>query len=430
METAARVSSGAEAMADPIPFEAQAEELKLRAKPRPVTQINRKVVIVGAGVIAVLLFLAASIALDPPKVAGDEPRELYNTRNKPTADALAALPASYEQMPVDDGIPKLGPPIAGDLGGAFVQAERDLGIDPTTIEYPINDFRPDAISEAERAERIRQAQLVQDSLESPVFFSLQGGSNRQVSDAPSGARTTDPFAALSQATAAYAGAAPFAGVGNSDANMQSSKIAFADSANDAAIYTPHRIVDPVSPYQVMAGTIIPASLITGLNSDLPGTIIAQVTQPVYDTVSGAHVLIPQGARLIGRYDSQVSFGQDRALIVWDRVLFPDGASVQIDALPGADQSGYAGLSDKVDNHWGRVFVAAGLASILGIGTELAIDDDDRLLNAVQGSFQDTANQAGQRMVDRNLNIQPTLKVRPGWPMRVIVTRDLILRPYG
>jgi type IV secretion system protein VirB10 len=418
-------------MADPIPFEAQAEELKLRAKPRPVTQINRKVVIVGAGVVAVLLFLAASIALDPPKVSSDEPRELYNTRNKPTADALAALPASYEQMPaVDDTVPKLGPPIAGDLGGAFVQAERDLGIEPTEIEYPLNDFRPDPVSEAERAERIRQAQLVQDSLESPVFFSLRGGSNREVSETPAPARSTDPFAALSEATAAYAGVPPVSGIGNRDANLQSSKIAFADSANDDAIYNPHRIVDPVSPYQVMAGTIIPASLITGLNSDLPGTIIAQVTQPVYDTVSGSHLLIPQGARLIGRYDSQVSFGQDRALIVWDRILFPDGASIQIDALPGADQSGYAGLSDKVDNHWGRVFVAAGLASILGIGTELAIDDDDRLLNAVQGSFQDTANQAGQRMVDRNLNIQPTLKVRPGWPMRVIVTRDLILRPYG
>lgn len=418
-------------MADPIPFEAQAEELKLRAKPRPVTQINRKVVIVGAGVVAVLLFLAASIALDPPKVSSDEPRELYNTRNKPTADALAALPASYEQMPaVDDTVPKLGPPIAGDLGGAFVQTERDLGIDPTTIEYPINDFRPDPVSEAERAERIRQAQLVQDSLESPVFFSLRGGSNKQVGEAPAPAKSIDPFAGLTEATQAYASGSPFAGGHNRDANLQSSKIAIADSANDDAIYNPHRIIDPISPYQVMAGTIIPASLITGLNSDLPGTIIAQVTQPVYDTVSGSHLLIPQGARLIGRYDSQVSFGQDRALIVWDRILFPDGASVQIDALPGTDQSGYAGLSDKVDNHWGRVFVAAGLASILGIGTELAIDDDDRLLNAVQGSFQDTANQAGQRMVDRNLNIQPTLKVRPGWPMRVIVTRDLILRPYG
>ena len=417
-------------MADPIPFEAQAEGLKLRAKPRPVTQINRKVVIVGAGVLAVLLFLAASIALDPPKVSGDEPRELYNTRNKPTADALAALPASYEQMPVSaDPVPKLGPPIAGDLGGAFVQAERDLGIDLTANEYPVNDFRPDPVAEAERAERIRQAQLVRDSLESPVFFSLQGGAKRQANETPSAARSADPFAALTDARSAFAAGTPFPGAGSQDANLQSSKIAFAENPSDAAIYNPHRIVDPASPYQVMAGTIIPASLITGLNSDLPGTIIAQVTQPVYDTVSGSHLLIPQGARLIGRYDSQVSFGQDRALIVWDRVLFPDGASIQIDALPGADQYGYAGLSDKVDNHWGRVFGAAGLASIFGIGSELVVENEDRIANAVRDSFQDTANQAGQRMVDRNLNIQPMLKVRPGWPMRVIVTRDLILRPY-
>ena len=418
-------------MADPIPFETQAEELKLRSKPRPVTQINRKVVIAGAGILAVLLFLAASIALDPPKVSGgDEPRELYNTRNKPTADALAALPASYEHMPREEPAPKLGPPIAGDLGGAFVQAERDLGIEPTAIEYPINDFRPDPVSEAERAERIRQAKLVQDSLESPVFFSVGGAGRRNASDAPTSTRPTDPFAALSDRASALAAAETLPGFsGQPDSNMQDSKIAFAENASDDAIYNPHRIVDPASPYQVMAGTIIPASLITGLNSDLPGTVIAQVTQPVYDTVSGAHLLIPQGSRLIGRYDSRVAFGQDRALIVWDRVLFPNGASIQIDALPGADQSGYAGLSDKVDNHWGRVFVAAGLASILGIGSELAIDDDDRIANAVRDSFRDTANQAGQRIVDRNLGIQPTLKVRPGWPLRVIVTRDLILRPY-
>ena len=216
---------------------------------------------------------------------------------------------------------------------------------------------------------------------------------------------------------------------DSDPNKQDSKIAFAHDAGTGDNFIPHALADPVSPYQVMAGTIIPASLITGLNSDLPGTIIAQVTQPVYDTVSGAHLLIPQGARLIGRYDSQVSFGQDRALIVWDRVLLPDGASLQIDAMPGADAAGYAGLADRVDNHWGRVFVAAGLASLLGVGTELAIDDADGLTRAIRDSYQDTANQAGQRIVDRNLNIQPTLKVRPGWPLRVIVTRDLVLRPY-
>ena len=419
---------------DPIPFDEQAEALKLRARPKPVTQINRKLVVVGAGVGCVLLFLAASIALDPPKVSQDDPRELYNTRNKPTADALAALPASYEQMrsePPARDVPRLGPPLSGDLGATFVQTERELGLMPPAPTEPVYDFRPDPISEAERAEAIRQAKLVQESLESPVFFQVSSNRSAGVNAPAPGARPVDPFAALTDATARYAagGGLP-SGPAMQDPNLQASKRAFAEGASDADIYNPHRLTDPASPYQVMAGTIIPASLITGLNSDLPGTIIAQVTQPVYDTVTGTYLLIPQGARLIGRYDSQVSFGQDRALVVWDRIIFPDGTSIQIAGLPGADQSGFAGLSDRVDNHWGRVFTAAGLATLLGVGTELAFDDeDDGLARAVRDGFQDTTNQAGQRIVYRNLNIQPTLRVRPGWPLRVIVTRDLILRPY-
>ena len=239
----------------------------------------------------------------------------------------------------------------------------------------------------------------------------------------------DPFAALDRIASAYEGAAQGAGRG-ADPNLQDVKQAFAASPDDRDIYNPHRLTEPVSPWQVMAGTLIPASLITGLNSDLPGTLIAQVTQPVYDTVTGAHLLIPQGARLIGRYDSRVSYGQDRALIVWDRLIFPDGASLRIDALPGSDASGHAGLSDRVDQHWDRVFAAAGLASILGIGSELAIDDDDSVARAVRDGFQDSVGKTAERIVDRQLGVQPTLKVRPGWPMRVIVTRDLILRPYG
>ncbi|MGD9801432.1 MAG: TrbI/VirB10 family protein [Parvularculaceae bacterium] len=178
----------------------------------------------------------------------------------------------------------------------------------------------------------------------------------------------------------------------------------------------------------MAGTVIPASLITGLNSDLPGTIIAQVTAPVYDTATGAHLLIPQGARLIDRYDSRVAFGQDRALIIWDRLILPDGASMLLESLPGADVAGYAGLSDKVDHHWGRLVLASGLATLLGVGAELGDNSDDDLIKALRDGGQESLARVTQRIVDRNLNIQPTLRVRPGWPLRVIVTRDLSLRP--
>ncbi|MAN65756.1 MAG: conjugal transfer protein TrbI, partial [Hyphomonadaceae bacterium] len=171
-----------------------------------------------------------------------------------------------------------------------------------------------------------------------------------------------------------------------------------------------------------------ASLVTGLNSDLPGNVIAQVTQPVYDTVSGAHLLIPQGARLIGRYQSDVSFGQERALLVWDRIILPDGSSLQI-SEPAADAQGYAGVSDRTDHHWDRVFAAAGLATLLGIGSELGSDADD-IERAIRRGFGDSVSEAGQRVVDRNLGIQPTIRIRPGWPVRVIVTRDLVLWPYS
>lgn len=418
-------------MAEPLPFEERAEALKLRSQPKPTTRINRKVVMFGAGIGLLLMFLAVSVAFDPPTLDDGTSNELYVTSNQPTAEALNSLPVSYTDMPQETPI-ILGEPFAGDLGATIAQVERDLGIVPVQDDLA-TDFRPNPEREAERAERIRQAKLAQESAAAPIHFQLQGRSSTGAFDQSGQPSQADFDASPFSALTASAGSPPsgFAGSGNNrDPNFQDSKSAFANTARDDDIYNPHDLQDAVSPYQVMTGTIIPASLITGLNSDLPGSVIAQITQPVYDTATGAHVLIPQGARLIGRYDSQVSFGQSRALVVWDRIIFPDTSSIQIEALPGADQSGFAGLRDRVDNHYGRLFGAVGLATILGVGTELTFGDDESdLVEAIRDSAQDSSNQAGQRIVDRNLNIQPTLKVRPGWPLRVIVTRDLILRPY-
>ena len=219
---------------------------------------------------------------------------------------------------------------------------------------------------------------------------------------------------------------------NNDANGQSRKEDFiAGIDEDGDIYNSHSLVSPRSPFQVMAGNLIPAALVTGLNSDLPGQVIGQVTQNVYDTVTGHHLLIPQGSRLMGRYDSVIAFGQSRALVVWTRLIMPNGDSVQLDNLPGSDAHGFAGLKDRVDNHTWEFLKGTVLSSLLSIGSELASDDgDDSLTRAIQNAGQDTANIAGQRIIERNLNVQPTLKVRPGWRFNVIVSRDLILKPYG
>ena len=421
-------------MADPIPFEVQAEDLKLREQPKPTTRINRKVVMAGVGIGALLLFLATSIALDPPKLDdGEERRELYNTTSRPTAEELAALPTSYSDIDQNAiAAPILGDPYPGDLGATIAQTERDLGIAPIQ-NGRVTDFRLTPEQENARAERIRLAKIEQESLTAPIFFQLNNNQrsfpNGQVAEQPGGG--TLPQSAFSALQIRGQSAPSANGFSNSsDPDLQNSKTAFASNPVEDDIYNPHNLQDPVSPYQVMTGTVIAASLLTGLNSDLPGTVLAQVTQPVYDTATGQHLLIPQGSRLIGRYDSRVSFGQSRALLVWDRILFPDSTSIQISALPGTDQRGFSGLSDRVDNHYGRLLGAIGLATILGVGSELTFGDDESdLVEAIRDSVQDSTNQAGQRIVDRNLNIQPTIRVRPGWPLRVIVTQDLILRPF-
>lgn len=195
-------------------------------------------------------------------------------------------------------------------------------------------------------------------------------------------------------------------------------------------YSASGIQEPISPYQVMAGTIIPASLVTGLNSDLPGQVIAQVTEHVYDTPTGQHLLIPQGSKLLGRYDSVIAYGQSRALVVWSRIIMPDGTSITIDNLPAVDMSGYAGLEDRVDHHSWQLFKAAILSSLLSVSSEIGRDRDDDILNALRDGGQQTINQAGQQIVTQQLQVQPTLKIRPGWRLRVIVNKDIVLQPYG
>ena len=180
--------------------------------------------------------------------------------------------------------------------------------------------------------------------------------------------------------------------------------------------------------------MIPAALITGIRSDLPGQITAHVTENVYDTPTGRSLLVPQGARLTGTYDSQVSHGQSRVLLVWTRLIMPNGRSIVLERQPGADTAGYAGLQDEIDHHWGELFKAALLSTLLGVGAELGSGSDagngnSAILQALRRGAGDSLNQTGQQIVRRNLNIQPTLTIRPGFPVRVIVNRDLVLEPY-
>lgn len=408
------------------------EEIALRAQPRPVTRINRRVLFLLSGTGLLLIVGATIFALDPPRLFGDDDasRELIRTENNPTPEGLEALPRRYSEVPRPPV--ELGPPLAGDIGPAVVNAERELGIAPTG-QLP---FRPSPEDDAERAERIRQARLAQQGRESGVFFQLtsrtagvgdvgEPGSVAEIART-AGEDVRSPF----DIARGDAASGPLALDLQNDQNFQSRKLDFLGEEVDSAIYNPHRLQDPASPYQVMAGTVIAASLITGINSDLPGRVIGQVTENVYDTVSGRYVLIPQGSRVIGTYDSVVAFGQERALVVWQRIIMPDGSSVVIENLPATDTAGYAGLEDEVNFHTWRLLQGVALSTLLGVSTEITFGDDESdLVQAIRQSTQNSVNQAGQRITERNLNIQPTITVRPGWPLRIIVNKDMVLRPY-
>jgi len=210
---------------------------------------------------------------------------------------------------------------------------------------------------------------------------------------------------------------------------QDKQLAFLNAAVDRRTTSMDRVMAPASPYVLQAGAVISAALITGIRSDLPGQITAQVTENIYDSPTGRILLVPQGTRIIGQYDNNVQFGQRRVLLVWNRLILPTGRSIVLERQPGADTQGYAGLEDGVDYHWWDLAKAAGLSTLLSVGAELAVDDDDRLLRAIRNGGQDTINDAGQQIIRRQLNVAPTLTIRPGFPVRIIVTRDLVLEPY-
>lgn len=219
-----------------------------------------------------------------------------------------------------------------------------------------------------------------------------------------------------------------------DPNHQGEKNAFLKKTDDYSPYLKHTRMPALSEYEVKAGAIIPGVMITGVHSSLPGQIIGQVSQNVYDSATGHHVLIPAGAKVVGVYDSDVSTGQERVLVAWNRVIFPDGSSVNLGTMPGADRSGYAGMNDKVDNHYFRIFGQAAILSIISAGFQLAqptngnvgsVNSQQILASAV--GLQ-AAAVAGQ-LVRKNMNLAPTLEIRPGFQFTVMITKDIILPPW-
>jgi type IV secretion system protein VirB10 len=406
-----------------MPPKVDPESLALRAKPRPVTRLNRRVLVGGAGALAVVLLGATLWSLQPSRRAHEPGPELVNVERVNRAEKLDSLPRDYATLPTPPkpaaSVPVLGEPLPGDLGPAILKAERAGQLHAGGAYGPAQGERLASVRDAEEAAK------------SGVFF--RGSAGPKAVTAAAHAGTGDAPIGGNQAFNPMGAATPALADPTAVQNRQDQKEAFLAKAGDGAARNPGVLQPPASPYQVMAGTVIPAALVAGINSDLPGQVIASVTEGVYDTATGRYLLIPQGSKLVGRYDSQVAFGQRRVLLVWTRLILPDASSIALDKLPGIDPAGYAGLEDGVDWHWDRILSAAALSTLLGVGAELAApqstSDGNRVLIAARESAQDTVNQVGQEITKRNLSIQPTLTIRPGFPMRVMVSKDLVLRPY-
>ena len=390
----------------PVRTEAEIDRaFRLRPERPPVVRLSRKVLIGVGSAAAIALGAALMFGLQRPekKPAAEE---LYQTTRKPPASGLAALPKDYAQ------IPKLGPPLPGDFARSPL-AQRMAAEQGGGVGAPIPS--PPGVAAAQPSPEIQRRAQERDAALRGDLFAARASGVSEATAAP------DSVANAGSEPPAKLTAAPSAA---------ERKRAFLTDSGDRRTGNSGTLEPAIRPNVVQAGAIISAALVTGLRSDLPGQVVAQVTENVLDSPTGRTILIPQGAKLIGTYDHDVAAGQSRALVAWTRLILPDGSSVTLDRMPGADAAGYGGLQDRVDDHWGGVFKAALVSTVLGIGAQSGSGNSQSdLARALRDGASESLSRTGRQIVERELDRPPTMTIRPGFPVRVIVTRDIILQPW-
>ena len=400
--------------------EPNATQIHSRVRPRPVVRLNRKAI--GALIGCILALVALSLKLGA--TTGDAKT---NAEREPPRNGYMAHPPGLNELPGDyDQIPKPKMVVAQDLPGPAPE---------TPVPPPPPPPRPRAYRQARVSDGQREAEAARTS---GLFFQSSPRPQRRqrLQMASNGTPGAPPSRGLSSDGLAMLKTLAQKPQRDQDQNRQVDKEDFLRQAGQAnvPIYLDDRVHDPASPNLVQAGTIIPTVLISGINSDLPGMITAQVREPVYDTISGEILLIPQGTRALGQYDSKVVYGQRRVLVAWHRLIMPNGTSIRLDGMQGIDLAGYAGVKDKVNNHWGRVFGSVILSSVLSVGARVSagtvssdrgVSPGEQFALEAGGNF----NRVGQDLVRKNLNIQPTLEIRPGFAMNILVHKDMVMRPY-
>lgn len=411
---------------------------------RNIRRLNRLPVIVG------IIIAALSLAVI---FYGLSTRGLYFRGDPGIEPASGTGPASPYADQLTRGVPDgiIGEPVETPLFQPVpppreAEPSRQFGPgaeEPAPIERAVPQVEPEDAWRA-RIEREQEEQFLRErhrqrmarmqandaAYDSPLVVSLGtlesgpivGPGNESMADTRSGGSASDLYSAALRAGLTGQ---------QVDPNRQADKEAFFNQDIRELGYLPNQVVPQFSPYELKRGSVIPATLITGVNSDLPGRIVAQVSQNVYDSATGRHLLIPQGARLFGRYDSNVSFGQRRVLVIWTDIIFPNGSTLQIGGMAGTDAQGYGGFRDRVNNHYLRTFGSAILLAIIGTGMDMAIPESSTLAtqdtasDAARRNFAETFGRVTERTISRNLDVQPTLQIRPGYLFNVLVDQDLV-----
>lgn len=386
------------------------------AAPRiPVTRWNRRYLLAGSAILASFVAAAFYVGFGGAHKTAAKPPAATPADAAP---ATSAITDRYAKGYGDPAVQAIGAPGVATLPPPISPTTAGVGTSPAAATAsPARPVDPSVQQARDQALAARSA---------GPFFAAGGAGAAAPPSGPAGPLGYAPPATPPVAERVAAEVQP--------ANGQTGKRQFLASAR-ADDYLASPLREPESPWEVKAGTIIPAALITALNSDLPGELIAQVTEPVYDHVTGRTVLIPQGSRLIGQYDSQVAYGQERALIAWTRIIMPNGRSINIGSMGGVDLSGAAGLHDRVDSHFWQLARGIALSTVFSVGAASAQDAGSRssggfILNSAGTGVSSEAQQEGQQITSRDLNRQPTLRVRAGWPLRVLVNKDMVLAPYS
>lgn len=439
----------------------------IRQPPAPGIAVRRAAVAFGVGALILILFVAAWFGLQRPN------RQQERAAN----DEAPQLPVAPVPALPNDVYPLNAPPEPGVKPNAPGVPERGRPAQGRVISPEELELQRRLAEEAKKdAERLKQLAAEEEAArKSTILFPGQLGQGNQSAGGRAGGNTqgavadaqaalNDTLAKLQQTTQAMAqpGLSFGAGATTPDQLAQAGQVGQSFGSPDptgqaaggsltgggqnpkeAFLRNSTKIGNTrvnaqyqraSSPYTLTAGTTIPAGTMTRLNSDLPGDVFAWVTQDVYDSVTGNYVLIPQGTKIIGRYDNSVSHGQDRALVVWSRLVFPNADSIELEGMPGADESGTAGVSDDVNEHFWRKAKAVLLSSVLTYGGNL-VANSDKSTDTTSGqqslgqSIAQNANQTGQQIVKKDMDIAPTIEVRQGWPIRVMVNKDLVLQPY-